>query len=121
MLGTSAAFRDWALANRPEFGLIYGTPIPHYAAPVGGPTTESSRQFGAVFARIYLGLLGTGRLRLADPATMSAALIAALQLAPFARHGEREVAGHLDWIMDGSSDFVQRQMNALGEEMILPA
>lgn len=137
--GASTAFRAWALANRPEFGLIYGTPIAGYIAPAEGPTTQSSRRFGSVFAGIYLGLLATGRLRLVDPATLDPHLVAALESQPppgdhrlppeaayqFAVGWHRllgmvsvEVAGHLDWMMDDSSSFVQRQMEALGREMI---
>lgn len=135
------AFRAWSLANRPEFGLIYGTPITGYQAPQGGPTAESSRRFGAVFAEIYFGLLSTNRLRLIDRDSMSDQLVAAITAKPlpgahhlppeaayqFAMGWHRmlgmvsvEVAGHLDWVMDDSDAFVERQLQALGEELISP-
>lgn len=135
----SEAFRTWALGHKPEFGLIYGTPIAGYVAPAEGPTTQSSRRFGSVFAGIYLGLLRTGRLRLIDPAGMSPGLVKALESQPvpgghrlppeaayqFAVGWNRllgtvsvEVSGHLGWMMDDSSAFVHRQLEALGKEII---
>lgn len=33
-LDTTAAYREWALANRPAFLLLYGTPVPGFAPPV---------------------------------------------------------------------------------------
>lgn len=135
----TGAFRDWALANRAEFGLVYGTPIVGYEAPAQGPTTRSSRRFGAVFAGIYLGLLSTGRLRLVDRATMTPELISTLESNPtpgghqlpaeaayqFAVGWHRllgmvsvEVAGHLDWMMNDSSAFVHAQLESLFDEMV---
>jgi AcrR family transcriptional regulator len=32
-LALGNAMRDWSLANRHEYGLLYGTPVPGYAAP----------------------------------------------------------------------------------------
>jgi AcrR family transcriptional regulator len=43
------AYRAWALENRNRFLLIFGTPIPGYAAPEGGPTVEANRRIGAAF------------------------------------------------------------------------
>lgn len=64
LLIASRAYRAWALAHPNEFGLIYGDPIPGYAAPQGGVTVEASR-------RVSIGLLGpildawsTGDLRI---------------------------------------------------------
>lgn len=31
--GLCHAVRDWSLANRPEYALLYGSPVPGYAAP----------------------------------------------------------------------------------------
>lgn len=141
LLSATAAFRAWSLANRPEFGLIYGTPITGYEAPREGPTTDSFRRFGAVFAGIYLGLMSTDRLILADRDSMSEHLIAAITAKPlpgghhlppeaayqFAVGWQRllgmvsvEVSGHLDWMMDESEAFMQRQIEALGTELIVP-
>jgi AcrR family transcriptional regulator len=47
------AYRDWSMANPAEFNLCFGEPLPGYAAPEGGATTEA---FQAVFAPL-LGVL----------------------------------------------------------------
>lgn len=35
-------YRRWALDHATEFGLIFGNPIPGYAAPEGGPTVSAN-------------------------------------------------------------------------------
>jgi AcrR family transcriptional regulator len=40
------AYRMWAISYPNRFLLIYGTPIPGYEAPVGGPTVDASRRLG---------------------------------------------------------------------------
>jgi AcrR family transcriptional regulator len=39
------AYRDWAIAHKTDFGLIYGTPIPGYEGP---PETSAAAQRGAL-------------------------------------------------------------------------
>lgn len=43
----ATALRDWALANRQEYALLYGSPVPGYAAPSDtvGPATRTPRVF----------------------------------------------------------------------------
>ena len=48
------AYRRWSLANRNQFLLIFGTPIPGYTAPEGGPTVEANRRMGQQFFMIGL-------------------------------------------------------------------
>jgi AcrR family transcriptional regulator len=47
-----AAVRDWALAHPHEYALIYGSPVPGYAAPQDtvGPATRVTRTLGAILA-----------------------------------------------------------------------
>lgn len=138
---TTLAFREWALAHRPEFGLIYGTPIAGYAAPPDGPTTVGARRIGEIFGEIYAGLLATDRLVLMDAADLPAPLAADLEakalandvplpaaaLYEFAAGWHRmlglisvEVAGHLDWAMSDTGSFVQRQLDELAADLIRP-
>jgi AcrR family transcriptional regulator len=42
------AYRRWAAEHRGPFLLAYGTPLPDYHAPVGGPTTAAAAELGAV-------------------------------------------------------------------------
>lgn len=48
-LEAGLAYRRWAMANRSAFLLIFGTPLPNFAAPQDGPTTEAAGRFGRVF------------------------------------------------------------------------
>lgn len=50
------AYRTWAVTHSNRFLLIFGTPIPGYAAPEDGPTVQQNRRLGAVF----LGLIAEG-------------------------------------------------------------
>ncbi len=134
------AFRGWALANRPEFGLIYGTPVPGYAAPVEGPTVASARRFGDVFASIYVGLWRTGRLWVPERSELPPQLAEDLEanalheaqglpagaLYQFAVGWHRmlglisvEVAGHLAWALADTEGFVRRQLDDLVEDLLV--
>jgi AcrR family transcriptional regulator len=48
----SHAIRDWAVANPHEYALIYGSPVPGYAAPVDtiGPASRPTVVLGAILA-----------------------------------------------------------------------
>lgn len=43
------AYFDWAEANPAEWSLVFGAPVPGYAAPPDGDTTAAASRFGAVF------------------------------------------------------------------------
>ena len=43
------AWRAWAVQGPERFMLIFGTPVPGYAAPEGGPTVTANRRMGQVF------------------------------------------------------------------------
>jgi AcrR family transcriptional regulator len=49
-LAVTHAIRDWALANPHEYALIYGSPVPGYAAPQDtiGPATRPVLVLGAI-------------------------------------------------------------------------
>lgn len=63
-LAACHAVREWALANPPEYGLIYGSPVPGYKAPPDtiGPASRT----GLVLIAILADGAAAGRLR-ADP------------------------------------------------------
>lgn len=60
LLAVSRAFRQWALAHRREFGLLFGSPMPgiEVADDDHDPAHEAATRFGQTFgelvARIYL-------------------------------------------------------------------
>jgi AcrR family transcriptional regulator len=51
------AVRDWALANPHEYALIYGSPVPGYAAPQAtiGPAARPTVLLGAILAEGHRG------------------------------------------------------------------
>ncbi|MQY31297.1 TetR/AcrR family transcriptional regulator [Nocardia aurantia] len=51
IMAWACAFRDWSLANREGFRLIYGDPVPGYRSPEGGAAPDAER-------RACLGLVG---------------------------------------------------------------
>ncbi|MGJ7449672.1 TetR/AcrR family transcriptional regulator [Aquipuribacter sp. MA13-13] len=135
------AFRTWALANTPEFGLVYGTPIVGYEAPEGGPTVVSGRRFGQLFGGLFVDLLRAGRLRTLPDSDLAPSLRADLQQAadamglpmrpgevyPFVMGFQRmlgivsvEVSGHLRWAFTDSEAFTRRQLDDLAADLERP-
>ncbi len=49
IVGAGLAYRRWALDNRPAFLLALGAPIPGYAAPEDGPTTQAAHTMSDAF------------------------------------------------------------------------
>jgi AcrR family transcriptional regulator len=69
--------RDWAREDVAQYGLIFGSPIPNYAAPEDGPTTVSARRAGGVLQQIVIdaqedGLLGIPLIPDVEPAVEAA-------------------------------------------------
>lgn len=57
------AYRMWALTHPSEFGLIYGEPIPGYAAPEMGVTVEANVRVGTALLRPVIEAWQAGSLR----------------------------------------------------------
>lgn len=49
---TTGAFRDWALAHRAEFLLLYGSPVPDFAPLPEGRTGEAALRLAAPFVDV---------------------------------------------------------------------
>ncbi|WP_181783726.1 TetR/AcrR family transcriptional regulator, partial [Pseudonocardia pini] len=49
LVGAAVAYRDWAVDQPHVFRLVYGDPIPGYAAPEGGPTVAGALRLGVEF------------------------------------------------------------------------
>ncbi|MFD0885675.1 TetR/AcrR family transcriptional regulator [Streptosporangium algeriense] len=75
-------YRRWAIANPERFQLIYGTPLRHYEAPAGGPTTQAVRRMSAIFMREMFGEFSTAQLAAADTPELSSSLRAHLERLP---------------------------------------
>lgn len=63
MLAAIEAYRAWAVADPARFLLVFGTPVPGYAAPVDGPTVAANRRMGAVFFTLGALAWRDGRVR----------------------------------------------------------
>jgi AcrR family transcriptional regulator len=59
----ASAYRHWAVTHPQEFGLLYGDPIPGYAAPPGGPTVAAMSRVGTGLGRPLVEADAAGRLR----------------------------------------------------------
>jgi len=57
------AYRRWAVGEPNRFLLIFGTPVPGYAAPEGGPTVDANRRMGEAFFRLAGEGWAKGELR----------------------------------------------------------
>lgn len=145
LLAAARAYRGWAVVHPHEFGLIYGDPLPGYAAPPEGPTVVAVRRGGAVFVRLYTEAWRTGLLvrpagAPATPDGLDEALGAAQlgdELPPWARlvlvgayarmHGMvvLEVFHHLAWLTADPSDLfdatLRGEMAGLGLPSTAPA
>lgn len=60
------AYRQWALENRADFELVYGTPIPGYSAPAE-VTIPAARQAMVVVMDILTGAAQDGRVEAHEP------------------------------------------------------
>lgn len=138
----SLAYRRWAVAHPHEFALVFGAPVPGYAAPEDGPTHEAGMRFGAVFLEVFADVHAMTSFALPPAKHRTPGLDAALGawkdgpaplpagamqvfLSCWARlHGmiTLEVFGHLKWVgLPGPEDLFRAEIAALMVELGLPA
>ena len=119
MSAACLAYRDWGLAEPHQFALVFGAPVPGYAAPEQGPTQEAGARFGSTFLTLFAAVGGgTGTdLPIAeardaglDEALVTGAALCAVELPPGSvqlflscwgrLHGliSLELFGHLHWV-----------------------
>ena len=56
------ALRSWALADRAQYGLLFGSPVPGYSAPEDGPTDDSARRAAGALWQVLVDAQADGRL-----------------------------------------------------------
>lgn len=138
-LAATRAVRGWALANRAEYALLYGSPVPGYAAPAD--TIAAAARTPVVLARILADGFGSGQLT--EPAYPSSAPLPAAVRADMARArsdiapgvpDELMLAGITGWIqmfgavslelfgqfnnvIDARSEFFDQQMQLMADLM----
>ena len=137
----SLAYRQWAVTHPHEFALVFGSPVPGYAAPEDGPTHEAGMRFGAVFLDVFAEVHATTDFPLPPADHRTPALDTALSawkdgpsplpsgamqvfLSCWARlHGmiTLEVFGHLHWVrLPGPDDLFRAEVATMLEELGLP-
>jgi len=123
LLLVAQAYRRWALEDPQRFALIFGLPVPGYAAPEDGPTVEAAQRAMANLAAVVhraaaQGALGEPILTDVDPETEASfndedkdstvggdlppATHQAMMHAWASLHGFvcLEAYGHLDWFTE---------------------
>ena len=78
--GLAGAVRSWALEDPIRYALIFGTPIPGYAAPEDGETTVSARQAMRELVEIMIDARANGQLKAPPIEVRGAALAAHLEM-----------------------------------------
>jgi AcrR family transcriptional regulator len=133
LLRAIEAYRTWAVADPNRFLLIFGTPIPGYAAPADGPTVAANRAMGRVFFTLSALAWVDGRIAAPRdphaPSAEEAALLEQLRaLAPDLPAGlvpgmlagwalwhglvTLEVTGQLHWIYPDTGTFFTQRVQA---------
>lgn len=125
------AYRRWCVENPNRFLLIFGTPIPGYAAPAGGATVEANRRIGNAFFSLALEGWADDQIRLPragrEPEPGEVEFARALSpdfppdlIAPFLGtwahfHGmvTLEILNQLDWIYPDPEIFYRAEIDRL--------
>lgn len=125
------AYRRWCVDHPNRFLLIFGTPIPGYAAPEEGPTVQASRRIGEVFFSVVAEGWETNQLHVRDvgrevgPGEIAAARQMGPEfppewIAPFLGtwahfHGmvTLEILHQLDWVYPDVEVFYRSEIDRL--------
>ncbi len=139
-LALAHGLRAWALARPPEYALIYGSPVPGYAAPADtiGPASRTALVLGRVLADAHAAGLITGGADARFPADLRAELRQVAE-ALGARVGEPAMAramiawtqllgalsfelfGQLNNVIEARDAWFDHQVRAMAAFMGLPA
>jgi AcrR family transcriptional regulator len=130
------AYRQWAVEHPNRFLLIFGTPIPGYAAPEEGPTVAANRRLGGAFFALGVEAWQRGDLQLpvssrapsAEEQTLAAEALegapadfVAAFLSSWAHfHGlvTLEVLHQLDWIYPDATGFFQAEIELIADRLM---
>jgi AcrR family transcriptional regulator len=140
-LAAAEAYRQWARREPQQFALIFGLPVPGYAAPQEGQTTEAASRAMSQLAALFAEAHQTGKLRRpiiqdVEPAFSACAKaestfasiptdnFQAMLHAWAALHGFTclEAFNHLDWMEPDARDALFRaQVRLAAKAAGLPA
>ena len=131
LLAGMLAYRRWCLDRPNQFLLVFGTPIPGYAAPEHGPTVRANRRIGGAFFDVVHDGWRTGALELPGPdrpptqreqeflagvaPDFPAAWLTAFIGAWAHFHGmvTLEILGQLDWLYPDGEWFFRAEVGRL--------
>ncbi|MFE3830368.1 TetR/AcrR family transcriptional regulator [Streptomyces sp. NPDC059092] len=137
-VAAAEGYRRWAITHVERFQLLYGAPLPHYAAPHNGPTTQAMHRMCEIFQREMFAGFTTAQMTAADVRGLSPALHTHLQ--PLFPHGSEtlpppasalllgawghlhgmvvlEVFGHTSFIGEHQAEIFHRAMFDLFEDI----
>jgi AcrR family transcriptional regulator len=111
-MATSRASREWAVAHPHEYALIYGTPVPGYAAPE--TTIAPAARVGLVLIRIVVDGLAAGAITAPDEPGAAGTLVPGIAddlglpaaLAPRAMFVWSSLFGAISWELFGQTNNV---------------
>lgn len=133
------AYRRWALTYPNRFLLIFGTPVPGYKAPDGGPTVQANQRMGFAFMGVAARAYSAGKLRdfdiqreptsaereiavkLDDLAVAFPPPLVQVMLGAWAQwHGLvlLEVTHQLDWAYPDVDEFFDAEMTRLADRLM---
>ena len=139
LIGGAIAYRRWSVTNPNRFLLIFGTPVPGYAAPEGGSTVAAMRRVGnalfsvvaASFARGGFAHPKLDRVPTAEETDLAAEIAAMAPGFPATAvpwlidawahfHGlvTLEILNQLGWIYPDAERFYTEQVTAIVERML---
>ncbi|MDQ1667176.1 MAG: hypothetical protein QOH75_3207 [Actinomycetota bacterium] len=141
-VAVASAYREWARREPQQFSLIFGAPVPGYAAPDEGPTTEAARRAMSQLSELFVAAAVRGKLRKplirdVDPSLLACAddkhgelngvlapeSFQAMLGAWSSLHGFTclEAYGHLDWMgADARDALFASQVRLIAKTTGLP-
>jgi AcrR family transcriptional regulator len=129
------AYREWSLVHPNRFLLIFGTPIPGYAAPEDGPTEAANRRIGEAYFAVGAEAWERGELapqpQMRPPEPHEAefasgiakdfppSMVAAFLSAWAHFHGivTLEILNQLDWIYSDPERFYAAEIERILEDL----
>jgi AcrR family transcriptional regulator len=117
-LAACQAFREWALANRPAFLLLYGTPVPGFTPLAESDVGQAAWRLGQSFAEVVFDGWTPAQLA-AVPAALPLGA-AALFIELRARmHGlvALEIVGHLHPFNEHGAAFFEAAINRMSADV----
>lgn len=140
LVAMAHAFRNWALAHRHEYGLLFASPLMSAAHTNNGRTHEAGERFGAVFLEIFAAMWQAGIITPPDLDRVDPELLRMLEQGDMGeidlplsvrylhvRQWARlygmvtlEAFGHLSWALEDSAPLFEAMLDDCAAELGFP-